>query len=80
MHSQYPERPHRPQRNLVRNRNPLANQVAVELINFCSGYGTEKENLAAEKAFEEAEAKGLRPCAYYLLRAYHTNILFILIM
>ncbi|KAJ2925510.1 hypothetical protein H1R20_g11584, partial [Candolleomyces eurysporus] len=26
------------------------------------GYGNEKENLAAEKAFEEAEAKGLRPC------------------
>lgn len=27
-----------------------------------SGYGSEKENLAAEKAFDEAEAKGHRPC------------------
>ncbi|KAF5329445.1 hypothetical protein D9619_009161 [Psilocybe cf. subviscida] len=26
------------------------------------GYGTEKENLAAEKEFEAANAKGLRPC------------------
>ncbi|KAJ3510415.1 hypothetical protein NMY22_g15987 [Coprinellus aureogranulatus] len=29
---------------------------------YISGYGSEKENLAAEKAFEEAEAKGHRPC------------------
>ncbi|KAJ8462365.1 hypothetical protein ONZ45_g17962 [Pleurotus djamor] len=26
------------------------------------GYGTEKQNMEAEKAFENAEAKGLRPC------------------
>ena len=29
-----------------------------------SGYGSEKENLAAEKEFEAANAKGLRPCMY----------------
>jgi len=29
------------------------------------GYGDEKQNMLAEKAFEDAEAKGLRPCTFF---------------
>lgn len=32
------------------------------VCNACSGEGSEKQNLAVEKAYEDAAAKGLRPC------------------
>lgn len=28
------------------------------------GYGNEQQNLLAEKAFEDAQARGFRPCAF----------------
>lgn len=29
------------------------------------GYGDEQQNIAAEKAFEDAQARGFRPCAFF---------------
>ena len=29
------------------------------------GYGDERQNMLAEKAFEDAQAKGFRPCAFF---------------
>jgi len=35
-----------------------------------SGEGSERENAAAEKKFEEAQQKGFRPCKLYLIFIY----------
>ena len=32
------------------------------------GYGDERQNMLAEKAFEDAEAKGFRPCTFFFYR------------
>jgi len=40
-------------------------------LSASSGYGSEKENLAAEKEHENAAAKGYRPCAVLHLSFYH---------
>jgi len=42
------------------------------------GFGDEKQNIQTEKAFEEAAAKGFRPCAsmprYFSSHAYPSEI------
>ena len=42
---------------------------------FDSGEGTEKENLAVEKEFEAALAKGHRPCESFLHSFFNRLIL-----
>lgn len=45
--------------------------LRITHLSASSGYGSEKENLAAEKEHENAAAKGYRPCAVLHLSFYH---------
>ena len=45
--------------------------LSITHLSASSGYGSEKENLAAEKEHENAAAKGYRPCAVLLLSFCH---------
>lgn len=43
----------------------MSNSAIVH--NGIFGYGDEKQNMLAEKAFEDAQARGFRPCAFFSL-------------
>jgi hypothetical protein len=48
--------------------------LSITHLSASSGYGSEKENLAAEKEHENAAAKGYRPCAVLLSFFYHSEL------